>query len=214
VQHCINEGKTMPNCDCHSEQANTKVERRVIGIALALNATMFLFEATAGWIAGSSALLADALDMLADAVGYAIALTAIGRTEAFKTRAPLRSGLLLAILGVTVILEAVCQAIMGSAPEGALMLPVALLALIVNSAVLVKLVRYRRGEVHLRASWIFTRADVIANLAVILAALLVKITQSRMPDIVIGLAIGVYVVREAIEIRTMASKSRAYTSLA
>jgi Co/Zn/Cd efflux system component len=76
----------------------------------------------------------------------------------------------------------------------------------VNSVVLVMLARYRRGEVHLRASWIFTRADVIANLAVILAALLVKITQSRMPDIVIGLAIGVYVVREAIEIRTMAQK--------
>jgi Co/Zn/Cd efflux system component len=76
------------------------------------------------------------------------------------------------------------------------------------------LARYRQGEVHLRASWIFTRADVIANLAVILAALLVKVTQSRMPDIVIGLAIGIYVVREAIEIRTMASRSRADTSLA
>jgi Co/Zn/Cd efflux system component len=76
------------------------------------------------------------------------------------------------------------------------------------------LARYRQGEVHLRASWIFTRADAIANLAVILAALLVRVTQSRMPDIVIGLAIGVHVVREAIEIRTMASRSRADTSLA
>jgi Co/Zn/Cd efflux system component len=63
------------------------------------------------------------------------------------------------------------------------------------------LARYRQGEVHLRASWIFTRADVIANLAVILAVLLLKVTQSRTPDIVTGLAIGVYVVREAIEIR-------------
>jgi Co/Zn/Cd efflux system component len=126
----------------------------------------------------------------------------------------LRSGLLLAILGVTVILEAVRRGIMGSAPEGAMILPVTLLALIVNSAVLLMLVRYRRGEMYLRASWIFTRADAIANVAVILAAMLVRITQSRMPDIVIGLAIGVYVVREAIEIRTMASKSRADTSLA
>jgi cation diffusion facilitator family transporter len=207
VQHCIKEGKTMPDCGCHGEQANTRTERRVIGIALALNATMFLVEATAGWIADSSALLADALDMLADAAGYTIALAAIGRTEAFKTRAALRSGVLLAILGVAVILETIRRAIMGSAPEGSLMLPVALLALIVNSIVLVMLARYRRGEVHLRASWIFTRADVITNLVVILAALLVKITQSRMPDIVIGLAIGVYVVREAIEIRTMAKET-------
>jgi cation diffusion facilitator family transporter len=188
-------------------EVDARTERRVIGIALALNATMFLVEATAGWIADSSALLADALDMLADAAGYTIALAAIGRTEAFKTRAALRSGVLLAILGVAVILETIRRAIMGSAPEGSLMLPVALLALIVNSIVLVMLARYRRGEVHLRASWIFTRADVITNLVVILAALLVKITQSRMPDIVIGLAIGVYVVREAIEIRTMAKET-------
>jgi cation diffusion facilitator family transporter len=201
----------MSDCDCRSELANAKTERRVIGVALGLNFTMFMVEATAGWIADSSALLADALDMLADAVGYAIALAAIGRAEAFKTRAALRSALLLAVLGTAVILETIRRAIMGSAPEGPLMLPVALLALIVNSAVLVMLARYRRGEVHLRASWIFTRADVIANLAVILAALLVKITQSRMPDIVIGLAIGVYVVREAIEIRTMASNNRAQT---
>jgi len=201
----------MSDCDCRSELANAKTERRVIGVALGLNFTMFMVEATAGWIADSSALLADALDMLADAVGYAIALAAIGRAEAFKTRAALRSALLLAVLGTAVILETIRRAIMGSAPEGPLMLPVALLALIVNSAVLVMLARYRRGEVHLRASWIFTRADVIANLAVILAALLVKITQSRMPDIVIGLGIGVYVVREAIEIRTMASNNRAQT---
>jgi cation diffusion facilitator family transporter len=195
------------DCECHSEDAKTRAERRVLGIALVLNAIMFVIEATAGWIAGSSALLADALDMLADALGYAIALAAVGRAELFKTRAALRSGLILAILGVAVIVETARRAIVGSAPEGLVMLAVATLALIVNSAVLRMLARYRDGAVHLRASWIFTRADVIANMAVIFAALLVRFTGSRVPDLVIGLAIGVYVVREALEIRSMASKS-------
>ena len=85
------------------------------------------------------------------------------------------------------------------------MLAVATLSLIVNTAVLRMLARYRRGDVHLRASWIFTRADVIANVAVILAGILVRWTQSSVPDLVVGLAIGVYVVREALEIRSLAA---------
>jgi hypothetical protein len=198
--------RPVSDCGCHGEEAKTRAERRVLGIALVLNAGMFVIEATSGWIAGSSALLADALDMLADALGYAIALAAVGRSELFKTRAALRSGLILAILGVSVIVETGRRAVLGSTPEGSTMLAVATLALIVNSAVLWMLARYRDGAVHLRASWIFTRADVIANVAIIFAALLMRITGSRVPDLVIGLAIGVYVVREALEIRSMASK--------
>jgi Co/Zn/Cd efflux system component len=87
-----------------------------------------------------------------------------------------------------------------------MMLAVATLALIVNALVLRMLARYRDGEVHLRASWIFARADVIANAGVILAALLVRMTHSRFPDLFMGLAIGVYVVKEAFEIHMMASK--------
>ena len=93
------------------------------------------------------------------------------------------------------------------------MLPFALLALIVNSVVLILLARYRQGEVHLPASWIFTRADVIANMAVIVAAVPVKVTHSRLPDILIGFAIGAYVIREAIEIRTMAASRRPITEI-
>lgn len=196
----------MADCGCHSVEAKSRAERRALSIALALNATMFLVEATAGWIAGSSALLADALDMLADAIGYGIALFVIGRSALLKTRAARASGLMLGILGVSVIVETIRRALVGSAPEGAVMLAVATLSLIVNATVLRMLAGYREGEVHLRASWIFTRADVIANVGVILAAVLVRMTGSRVPDLVMGLAIGVYVVREALEIRSLASK--------
>ena len=196
----------MSHCGCHSTEAKTRAERRPLGIAIGLNATMFLVGATAGWLAGSSALLADALDMLADAVGYGIALFAIDRSALFKTRAAQASGLILGVLGVSVIAETVRRAVVGSAPDGVVMLSVATLSLIVNATVLRMLARYRAGEVHLRASWIFTRADVIANVGVMLAAVLVRMTGSRAPDLVMGLAIGVYVVREALEIRSLASK--------
>ena len=195
----------MSGCGCDGAEVTTRVERRTLGIALGLNVTMFLVGATAGWIAGSSALLADALDMLADAGAYGIALSAIGHSALFKARAARVSAVVLGILGVAVIVETLRRAVVGSAPEGAVMLAVATLSLIVNTAVLRMLARYRTGEVHLRASWIFTRADVIANVAVILAGILVRWTQSSVPDLVVGLAIGVYVVREALEIRSLAS---------
>ena len=77
---------------------------------------------------------------------------------------------------------------------------VAFVSFLVNSNVLRMLGRYRESEVHLRATWIFTRADVIANVGVMLSGLLVLLTGSRFPDLVGGAAIGVYVIKEASEI--------------
>jgi Co/Zn/Cd efflux system component len=117
-----------------------------------------------------------------------------------KRRAALFSGVVLALLGAGVLVETARRWFVGSEPEGVVMLAVAVLALGVNATVLYLLRRYREGEIHLRASWIFTRADVIANLGVITAGSLVLWTASRLPDLIIGCAIGVYVLKEAYEI--------------
>jgi cation diffusion facilitator family transporter len=188
------------DCGCHVEQAQTARERRTLLIALTLNAAMFVVGLTAGIVGHSSGLLADALDMLADACAYAIALLAIGRTFDFKRRAAFTSGVILPVLGVTVIIDAMRRALLGSEPQGWIMVAAATLSLAVNMSVLRMLSRFRRGEVHLRVSWLFTRADVIANGGVIVAALLVIAAESRIPDLVIGLAIGVFVVKEAFEL--------------
>lgn len=190
----------MADCGCHVEQPQTARERRTLVIALILNAAMFVVGFTAGLVGHSSGLLADALDMLADACAYAIALLAIGRTLHFKRRAAFTSGTTLGILGVAVIIDVVRRALFGSEPQGWLMVAAAALSLTVNLTVLRMLARFRRGEVHLRISWHFTRADVIANGGVIVAALLVIATRSRIPDLLIGLAIGLFVVKEAFEI--------------
>ena len=190
----------MGDCACHDTDAETTDQRRAIAIALALNLAMFVIGTVAGLLAESASLLADALDMLADASAYGIALLAIGRTATFKQRAATASGLILAALGSGVVLETIHRAVAGSEPEGWIIVGGAMLSLVINASVLRLLHRYRDGEAHLRASWIFTRADVVANVGVIAAGMLVLVTGSRVPDLVVGCLIGAYVIKEAIEI--------------
>lgn len=175
-------------------------DRRTLTIALILNATMFVVGVVAGALAQSTSLIADALDMLADASAYAIALMAVGRSDRFKTLAAGASGVVLMVLGAGVLIEVFRRALYGSEPESFVMIGVAAASLLVNASVLRMLGRFRAGEVHLRAAWMFTRADVIANIAVIASGVLVALTGSPYPDLVAGAAIGIYVIREALEI--------------
>jgi Co/Zn/Cd efflux system component len=194
---------------CHSDPTvETEAQERVLRIALALNATMFIVGLVAGLLGQSSSLIADALDMLADASAYAIALGAVGRSARFKAGAATLSGSLLVLLGVMVLLDVGRRALLGSEPESAIMMAVAFVSLLVNASVLRMLGRYREGEVHLRATWIFTRVDVIANIGVILSGLLVLLIGSRFPDLIVGGAIGVYVMKEALEILGEAREAR------
>jgi cation diffusion facilitator family transporter len=197
------------SCGHSDESTETEAQRRVLRIALMLNATMFIVGLVAGLLGQSSSLIADALDMLADASAYAIALGAIGRSTRFKAGATTLSGSLLLVLGVLVLLDAGRRALFGSEPESLIMMAVAFLSFLVNASVLRMLGRYREGEVHLRATWIFTRVDVIANVAVMLSGLVVLLTGSQFPDLIVGGAIGIYVVKEAFEILSEAREARA-----
>jgi len=197
------------SCGCHSDQSvETAAQRGVLRLALGLNATMFVVGMVAGLIGQSSSLIADALDMLADASAYAIALGAVGRSARFKAGAASLSGGLLLVLGILVLLDVGRRALVGSEPESMVMMAVAFVSLLVNATVLRMLGRYREGEVHLRATWIFTWVDVIANIGVMLSGLLVWLTGARFPDLVMGAAIGIYVAKEAIEILSEAREAR------
>jgi Co/Zn/Cd efflux system component len=185
----------------------TAHERRAVTWALVLNATMFVVGALAGWIAHSSGLLADALDMLSDSFAYAIALIAIGRTGDFKRKAASATGIVLVVLGALVLVDTLRRAFGADEPLGWIMIAAATVSLIVNVTVLRLLAPFQEGEVHLRASWICTRADVVANIGVIVAAGLVLLLNSNIPDVVIGLAIGSYVIKEAFKILAEARES-------
>ena len=190
----------MSDCGCEAPEVKSDQERRVLRIALGLNAAMAVIGGFAGWIAQSTGLLADALDMLSDATAYAIALLAIGRSALFKVRAAILSGGLLLVLGIGVLVEVGRRVIYGAEPLSEWMIGTAILSLVVNLVVMRMLAPMRSGEVHLRATWLFTRADVVANLGVILAGVLVLWLAVPYPDFVIGALIGLYVIKEAIEI--------------
>lgn len=198
----------MSACDGDTRSATTTGEYRILRIALVLNATMFVVGIVAGILGESTSLIADALDMLADASAYAIALVAVGRSARFKSGAAGLSGSVLLVLGIGVLADVARRAFVGSEPESLVMMGVAFLSFLVNANVLRMLGRFREGEVHLRATWIFTKVDVIANIGVIASGILVLLTGSRYPDLVVGGAIGIYVVREALEILSEAREGR------
>jgi Co/Zn/Cd efflux system component len=209
--HVASEPTPVTSYGRHSDQSveETEVQRRVLRIALALNAAMFAVGLAGGMLGQSSSLIADSLDMLADASAYAIALGAVGRGVRFKAGAATLSGSLLLLLGVVVLFDVGRRALLGSQPESLVMMALAFVSFLVNANVLRMLGRYREGEVHLRATWIFTRVDVIANVGVMLSGLLVLLTGSRFPDLLMGCAIGIYVIKETIEILREAHEARA-----
>jgi len=197
----------MSDCGCHHDAKNAH-ERRILKIALALNAAMAVIGGIAGWIAQSTGLLADALDMLSDAIAYAIGLVAIGRAARFKANAAWLSGSILLVLGLGVLAEVGRRVVHGAEPASGWMIGTALLSLVVNVTVLRLLAPLKTGEVHLRATWLFTRADVVANVGVILAGGLVLWLDSPYPDFMIGTLIGLYVIKESLEILRDARRAR------
>jgi len=181
------------SCDCEIE-AQDDEQKKILVILLLINASMFVLELVLGLLAESTALIADALDMLADAAVYTLSLYAVGRNERHKVSAARISGFFQIVLGLGVLFEVVRRFIGGSTPEPLFMIGLGVLALIANSICLALIAKHRDGEIHMRASWIFSRNDVIANLGVILAGVLVATTGSNLPDLIIGAVIAAVVV--------------------
>ena len=125
---------------------------------------------------------------------------AVGKEVFVKIKAAHISGIFQIILGVTVLFDIVRRAILGSEPESLLMVVVGIVALIANIICLRLISKHRDGEIHMRASWVFSKNDVIANLGVILGGVLVYLLDSRFPDLIIGLAISIIVIRGGIHI--------------
>lgn len=180
---------------------HASTDRKRMRIAFGANLVMFVVGLV-GWHVGDSAgLLADALDMLADASGYAVAWIAIGRSRQFQTNAARWNGTMLIVLGVGVIGEVIHRFIVGSTPHGLAIFAFATLSLVVNGGVLVMLKAYRDSkDVHLKATWIDTRADVIVNASVLLSGAAIAITGYRQIDLLVGFAIALYVIKEGVEI--------------
>lgn len=177
---------------------------RVLWIALVANAAMFLVEVAAAAWSGSSALAADAADFLGDSANYALSLGALAIGGAWISRVALLKGAAMLAYGIAVLAYALWRAWLGVPPEAVTMGVVGLLALLVNLGVAALLYRFRDGDANMRSVWLCTRNDVIANLAVLVAAAGVVGTGTVWPDVtvaailaVLGLSSGRIVIRHA-----------------
>lgn len=160
--------------------------RRVLWIALAVNASMFIVEIVAGLSAGSVALKADALDFLSDSANYAISLMVLGMALQWRARAALAKGLSLGIIGLWVASTTLYNALDGRVPDADVMGVIGFLALAANVGVAVMLYAFRSGDANMRSVWICSRNDAIGNVAVMFAALGVFGTGTGWPDVIVG----------------------------
>ena len=174
------------SCASETKPANDPRWRRVLWIALAVNATMFLGEMAAGVAGGSRALQADALDFLGDSANYAISLGVAGMALSWRARAALLKGWTIFAFGLAVLAATLWGAIHGAVPKAEVMGVVGFIALIANAAVAALLFRYRTGDANMRSVWICSRNDAIGNLAVMLAALGVFGTGTAWPDLIVA----------------------------
>ena len=182
------------------DQIDYSEEFKVLKILLIINAGMFLVEVVAGFLADSMGLISDSFDMLADASVYGISLFAVGKTLALKKKSAKVNSTLQFIIGAGILIETARRFIIGSDPEPTYMIAVSLLALAANVYCLVLLSKHKNGEVHMKASYICSSSDVVANAGVILAGVLVSITNTQYPDLIIGIIISIVVLKGAISI--------------
>ncbi|WP_019460593.1 cation diffusion facilitator family transporter [Roseomonas sp. B5] len=168
----------------------TPAYRRALWIVVGLNVGYGLVEMVGGFISGSQALKADALDFLGDGLISFLGLLAIGWSLAWRARSALIQGLFLAVLGVCVLATTGYRVLVLNQPEAELMGLFGAVALVVNVASAAVLMPHREGDANVRAVWLFSRNDAIGNLAVVVAAGLVWWTETAWPDLAVAFVIA------------------------
>jgi Co/Zn/Cd efflux system component len=193
--------------DCCEVREIPREQRRTLQIVLLINVVMFVTESVAGVLAHSTALFADSLDMLGDAIVYGFSLYVIGRGIAWQARAALLKGLIMAAFGIGLLVQVAFKIASGVTPTVEVMGVVGTLAFAANLGCLALLWRRRGDDINMRSAWICSRNDVIGNAAVLVAAGAVAVTGSPWPDLVIGLLVASVFGRSAVQVVRDASRA-------
>lgn len=187
------------------ENAVERREKTLLWWVLSINFFCFVVEGAWGIWFRSMGLMADSLDMLADALVYGLALWAIGRAGRSKKQVAVMAGLLQFLLAGWGIVEVVQRFVTPDlTPDFLAMIIASLIALSGNTASLWILNRAQSREAHIEASRIFTSNDVLVNIGVIVSAIVVAFTNSRYPDLIVGSIVFLLVLRGAIRILRLA----------
>jgi cation diffusion facilitator family transporter len=186
-------------CEHKTEEINSLrgEHRKVLVLVLAINAVLFIVEAVAGLLAHSTALLADSLDMFGDSLVYGFSLYVLWRSAEWKAMAAVVKGVIMALFGAGVLIEAVYKIAAGVTPAAETMGIIGLLVLIGNGVCFLLLFRHRSDDLNMRSTWLCSRNDIIANIAVLIAAGGVAYFRSIWPDVLVGGIIAVLFLRTA-----------------
>ena len=164
--------------------------RRALWIVVILNVGYGVLEMIGGFIAGSQAVKADALDFIGDGAITFLGLLAIGWSLLWRARSALIQGIFLALLGLGVFGTTIMRAFEPTTPDATLMGLLGLIALVINVISVLPLLHYRKGDADMRAVWLFSRNDAIGNAAVVVAAGLVVWLGSAWPDLIVAFGIA------------------------
>ena len=210
---CTVANLTPMSAHCHTHVHRTPASsdpayRRVLVVALMVNAAMFAAELAASWASGSVALLADSVDFFADAANYALSLAVAGMALATRARAALFKAACMAAFGVAVLAKAAWQWHAGAQGDvvvmSAVMGSVGIAALMANAGVAWMLFRYRTGDANMRSVWLCSRNDAIGNLAVVMAALGVFGSGQAWPDLMVASVMAVLALHGALAVARQA----------
>ena len=196
-RHGSNNGCSGDSC---APPALVERQRNILIWVLFINAGMFVVEASAGWVAHSSALLADSLDMLGDSLVYSFSLFAISRGPRWAARSALLKGGIMALFGLFVLGEVVHKLLWPVVPVAETIGIIGVLALLANLTCLLLLTRHRSDDINMHSVWLCSRNDIIANAGVLAAGAGVALTQHGWPDIAVGLLIASLFLHSAVQV--------------
>lgn len=189
----------MSDC-CSPAQLKTQKKKTILTV-LILNAVMFFAQFSAAIFAHSTALLADSLDMLGDALTYSVSYYAINKNSHWLAGAALFKGIIIMIFSLGVFTEAIIKTFYSSAfPNVTIMIIFSIAGLLVNGSCFYLLTRYRHTDINMRSTWLCARNDMLGNVAVLLTTAFVYLLHSHWPDVIIGVIFAFILFKSALSI--------------
>jgi len=170
---------------------------RVLKIVLAINAGMFLLEGTTGWLANSTSLMADALDMLGDALVYGMSLYVLTQSQQQQAKVALVKGGFMLLFGLFVLADAAYKLFHPAMPNVEIMGIIGVSALVANMICFYLLYSHREDNLNMSSTWLCSRNDLFANVGVLAAAGLSYLFLSKWPDILVGMVIAALFLKSA-----------------
>jgi cation diffusion facilitator family transporter len=200
------------NATCEIDKLRQR-QSATLKAVLGINLAMFLVEVVAGLLVGSTALLADSLDMLGDALAYGFSLYVVARNDAWKAGSALLKGGIMAAFGFFTLGHAAWKLFNPQIPQPETVGGIGLLALLANSLCLYLLWSHRAEDVNMRSVWLCSRNDIIANVSVLAAAGGIRLTGTQWPDLLVGLGIAAIFLHSALAVIRDAGRTyKAYSN--